>query len=89
MKVRLTDQYGEGGHQDIELFEKGGALFIRAEGYGDAVSEDDSGTPVVIELFQGKLRIVAWADINEEDHTHLIELEGARLENREDEAMEG
>ena len=34
------------------------------------------GTPVFIELYKGELRVIVWADINQEDPTHIIPLGG-------------
>jgi len=82
MKVTLHDQSGNGDSLDIEVINHGDAVLIKAEGYGDCVSEDDCGTPIAIELYDGKLRVIAWADINREDYTDIIDLSGAKIENR-------
>lgn len=57
-------------------------LMIGVKGYGEHCSADGQGHPVLLERFQGKLRLVIWADINQEDPTHIIELEGAREDRR-------
>ena len=57
---------------------------VQVEGYGDCCSADGQGTPVVIERYEGQLRVVIWADINQEDATHVIVLENAREDKRED-----
>jgi hypothetical protein len=84
MKARLFDQsdieYGR--TVDVTVEEKNGTLLIKPEGYGDMVSEDGHGIPVVMELYQGRLRIIAWADINQEDYTDIIDLEEAREDSR-------
>ena len=56
---------------------------IRPHGYGDKTSADGHGYPVIMEYYNGKLRLLVWADINKEDPTHVIDLEGARESNRE------
>lgn len=61
-----------------------GSLVISVEGYGDSASVDGAGHPILLELYEGKLRLHVWADINKEDPTHTIELEGARESARED-----
>lgn len=61
-----------------------GKIFICPEGYGDYSSQDGHGSPLMIEIWDGELRVVAWADINEEDPTAVIGLEGAREELREE-----
>jgi hypothetical protein len=57
-------------------------ISIFFEGYGDCTSQDDSGTPVYIEKYDGKLQVRIYGDINSEDATHNISLEGARLNKR-------
>lgn len=53
-------------------------LDLSFEGYGDFCSQDGSGSPIIIEYYQGELRIIVWANINQEDPTHVISLEGAK-----------
>ena len=59
-------------------------MAIRVEGYGDSLSPDDCGTPILTEKYDGELRVVIWGDINQEDPTHIISLEGARVDKRVD-----
>jgi hypothetical protein len=66
----------------VELSENG-TLWFRAAGYGDANSHDGVGYPVKIEWYEGKLWILVWGDINNEDPTHRIPLSGARESLRE------
>ena len=56
-------------------------LSIFAESYGDFGSADGHGCPLFIELYEGRLRLVVFNDINEEDPT-IIDLEGAREDQR-------
>ena len=58
------------------------ALSIFPLGYGDFSSADGHGYPVFLELYQGTLRLVVFADINQEEPTHIIDLEGAREDRR-------
>lgn len=53
-------------------------LEIHLGGYSTADSED--GPVVVIELFDGKLRVLVWDNINNED-PKIIDLAGAKEEN--------
>ena len=53
------------------------ALSIFPQGYGDFGSADGQGYPIFLELYRGRLRLVVFADINEESPTHIIELEVA------------
>jgi len=57
---------------------------IGAEGYGEKTAAEGCGHPVVIEFYKGELRLLVWSDINSEDPTHTISLEGAREDARED-----
>ncbi len=53
-------------------------IAVRFEGYGDHGSAEGFGWPVLIELHDGELTIHVWADIGQEDPTHVISLENAR-----------
>jgi|694.fasta_scaffold139348_2 hypothetical protein len=69
LDVTVTSEFGEG----IEL---------KPQGYGDYCSVIGNGCPVLLEVCQGRLRLVVWADINQEEPTHYIDLEGAREDKR-------
>ena len=56
-------------------------ISIFPEGYGDFGSADGHGCPVFLELYEGRLRLIVFADINEQDPT-IIDLEGAREDRR-------
>ena len=58
------------------------ALEVGFEGYGECAAADGYGRPVIIELYEGKLRLLVWSDINREDPTHIIELNGAQEARR-------
>lgn len=77
----LRDQEGEGiVLAKIESSELG--IELSFDGYGDCASSDNHGTPVFIEFYEGKLWLRVWADINQEDPTHCIDLSGALVSNR-------
>lgn len=57
-------------------------MIVYAEGYGDKCSEAPHGSPLVVELYEGKLRAIIWSDINQEDPTHIIDLSGAMESKR-------
>ena len=67
----------------VELQRYGQYLILRFEGFGDHSSEDGYGAPVLVENWGGKLRVVAWSDINKEDPTHTIDLSGAKEDGRQ------
>ncbi len=57
-------------------------ILIHPEGYGD-FCHAEGGYVVAIELYDGELRVVVWSDINSEEATHIISLEGANENARE------
>ena len=67
----------------------GRVILIRPAGTGDYASADHCGFPVVVEIVDGKPLLFVWADINQEDSTHRIDLSGAlesqRRTEKEDE----
>ncbi len=58
------------------------ALIVHPEGY--AVWDTDNSAPIILERYEGRLRLIVWADINEEEPTHIIDLEGARVDGRQE-----
>lgn len=58
-------------------------MSLYAEGHGDCGSSEGHGTPIFIELYKGELRVLVWADINKEDPTHVVPLNGARNDRRQ------
>ena len=65
---------------EIEIIN--GSIYIKAKGYGDACSKDGYGNPIIVEVWDGELRVVVWSDINQEDPTHNISMEGAKENKR-------
>jgi hypothetical protein len=61
------------------------SLLVRLEGTGDRSSHDGMGWPVLVEIYEGTPRLIVWADINQEDPTHIIDLSGALDSARRDE----
>jgi hypothetical protein len=55
-------------------------LGIKIEGYG--CWDDDDAAPIFIERYDGVVRVLIWDNINQEDPSHIITLEGARHEER-------
>lgn len=55
-----------------------GILEIQLSGYGENQTENGYGVPIMVSVFDGHLRVHVWADINQEDYTHNIDLEGAK-----------
>lgn len=59
-------------------------LEIGADGYGEKTAKEGYGFPVIIEYHEGHFRVIIWGDINKEDPTHIISLEGAKENVRHD-----
>lgn len=57
-------------------------LYLQFDGYTDCNSDDNMGTPVFIENHEGELRLIVHGDVNHEDPTHTLSLEGARNTRR-------
>ncbi len=81
--VRLPDA----GHKSaspikIKVFSDQNGMYIVPEGYGDFASKDGGGVPVIFEFYNGELRLLVWGDINSQDPTHTISLNGAKEKNR-------
>ena len=46
-------------------------------GYGLYACADGTAGPILLELHEGRLRLIVWDDINLEDPSHIIDLEVA------------
>ncbi len=77
-EFKISDQGEDEGFVTGEVEINGGGIAIRFDGYSTACTQDDIGEPIWVELYDGKLRTLLWADINKEDPTHIIELDAAR-----------
>lgn len=82
--VKLIDQSGEVRPLDVTIKHVNGSIFLCPDGYGDACSEDGMGDPIMIEVYDGQVRVILWSDINKEDPTHIINMEKSREDNRDD-----
>lgn len=84
MVVELRDIHtGDKRQVPVEVKFKNGALYLRPEGTGDYYSEDKCGFPIMMEYYNGSVRLVIWSDINQQDPTHIIPLEGALESKRQ------
>jgi len=61
----------------VNILSEGGQIWIQPEGYGEKCATDGEGFPVGIEIWQGRLRLIVFDDINRED-PQIIDLESAR-----------
>jgi hypothetical protein len=69
----------------VQNWPSGRALLVRPHGTGTLGMDVDEGWPVMLEWWEGRPRLIVWADINREDPTHTIELEGALETARKEE----
>jgi len=61
----------------VKLHSEGGQLWIQPDGYGDKCSAEGHGCPVGLEIWQSRLCLILFDDINEEE-PRIIDLENAR-----------
>ena len=61
----------------VNILSEGGQIWIQPQGYGEKCAMDDEGWPIGIEIWQGRLRLIVFDDINRED-PQIIDLEKAR-----------
>ena len=60
----------------VNILSEGGQIWIQPQGYGEKCAMDNEGWPVGIEIWQGRLRLIMFDDINRED-PQIIDLEKA------------
>jgi hypothetical protein len=82
--VSLTDVYGKAKPMPVTICIRRNSVSFHFEGFGDHVTEDEDGTPVLVEQHHGVPVVYVWDDINEEDPTYQIVLDGADIKLRED-----
>ncbi len=77
--ITLKEQCADAPPKSIEvkLLSEGGKLWIRPEGYGDKDSLDGHGYPVGLEIWEGRLRLIVFDNINVED-PQIIDLENTK-----------
>jgi len=61
----------------VKILSEGGQIWIQPDGYGEKCSADGEGFPIGIEIWQSRLRLIVFDDINRED-PQIIDLEKAR-----------
>ncbi|HBG27652.1 MAG: hypothetical protein A2Y10_10380 [Planctomycetes bacterium GWF2_41_51] len=61
----------------VKILSQGGQIWIGAEGYGEKCADEGEGFPIGIEIWQGRLRLIVFNDINNEE-PQIIDLENAR-----------
>jgi hypothetical protein len=61
----------------VKVLSEGGKIWIQPDGFGEKCAEDGEGFPVGIEIWEGRLRLIVFNDINSEDPI-ILNLENAR-----------
>ncbi len=72
LKLKDTCTGGATVQATVEADERG--ISLGFSGYGDFGSAAGFGRPVFIELRAGQLTVHVWADIGQEDPTHVIRM---------------
>lgn len=79
----LEDKSTEGTDQtECYLLFGWDGLSVQMKGYSDSSSKDDTGIVAYLEHWDGSVNLRAYADINSEEPSHVISLDGAKNECR-------
>lgn len=82
LDLKLSDADSESlGSLPIRIVASDFAISVYPQSHGDFGSADGHGCPLFIELYQGRLRVIAYPNINEQD-PQIIDLSGAREDTR-------
>jgi len=82
LDLNLADADSESlGSLLIRIVASDFAISVYPMAYGDFGSTDGHGCPLFIELYQGRLRVIAFPNINEQD-PQIIDLDAAREDTR-------
>lgn len=84
MRIKLQDPAPDHDREvEVEIEVRADCILLKPAGYGDHGTEDGHGCPVILELWEGRLRLLAWPDINVED-PQVTDLEGERCSCRKE-----
>ena len=78
MKYLLKDITDENASLEVEIQTETYGIAIKSPDHG--CNEDQESGPIYIELYEGKLRLVVWDDINSPE-PKIIDLDSAKLSN--------
>lgn len=92
--ITLVDQHPEyNTRRKVAVTESNSFVFVEFAGYNicemcDSVEFGKGDRSIVgFEVWEGELRCLIWADINQEDPTHIINLDGAAVGRRKEEDL--
>ena len=87
----LLDQHSDyETRRKVGVTEDNNLVSVEFENYNNCGTCDSAEfgegqrTIVGFEVWEGELRCLIWADINQEDPTHIINLDGAKVTNRKE-----
>lgn len=81
----LEDFSGNGKTVSCTVNFSNGQIWVQLDGYGVSTSRPGSGVPTIgIEYYQEKVWITVWGNINQDDPTERLCLDGALESNRND-----
>ena len=58
-------------------------VYLMVAGYGDGASARGFGCPVIVEQYDGELRVIVWNDVNSDDCGQIIPLGEASFDNED------
>jgi hypothetical protein len=81
LKVIIEEQntFTKGRKVEVTVTGDSQGIYIKPKGYVDS----SGSAPIILEVWENKLRLVIWNNILKEETTHIIDLEGAREDNPE------
>ena len=83
MEVLITEQCSELPRKKlaVNVMAEHGKLWIQPDGYSDKTSAEGQGWPIGLEIWERRLRLIVFGNINVED-PQIIDLENAREDAR-------
>jgi hypothetical protein len=77
--INITEQCPDAPDVEIPVYilSEGGHIWIQPQGYGERCAAEGEGYPIGIELWEGRLRLIVFDDINR-DEPQIIDLEKAK-----------
>lgn len=80
--VFLLEDTESGCVVEVTVSQERGHLAIGVSGYGEYEAEDGDGTPILLEYYNGSLRMVTFPNINSEEAV-IVDMEGAAEDKRQ------
>jgi hypothetical protein len=87
MRCKLRDETS-GKTVGCSIVFENGKVWVQLDGYGECSSQAGRGYPVGIEYYEDQMWVTVWGDINRDDPTERLCIDGARESNRNTEGDE-